>query len=186
MECRHLLSGLGLAETFAKKTYKAQEARFGSAKEVASIGTNVTPPPAKVNAKKCLLLIQYVYSQTPCSHECQCPTSSITCAPTFEFAHQDHFPGTVVYYKNSDCAGEGRDVLKIQQKLACEQTASSCTKDEDESYREFCGTEFTADLVDYDEEFHIVGHFASSATQRAQLVLVGFVVLDLLLCYAMI
>lgn len=94
----------------------------------------------------------------------------------------------MVYYKNPDCAGEGAEVIKIYQKTDCRGQSSECTKeDEDDlSFREFCGTDFRPDFTDYDEEFHIVGQFASSATQRAQLVLVGFVVLDLLLCYAMI
>jgi hypothetical protein len=97
----------------------------------------------------------------------------------------ERYPGTVVYYKNQQCSGEGTDILKIHQKLSCDSTLNSCLKEEeDRSFREFCG-EFQPDFMDFDDEFHIVGQFVSSATQRAQLVLVGFVVLDLLLCYVM-
>eukprot|EP01127_Copromyxa_protea_P002516 TRINITY_DN12406_c0_g1_i1.p1 TRINITY_DN12406_c0_g1~~TRINITY_DN12406_c0_g1_i1.p1 ORF type:complete len:208 (+),score=38.47 TRINITY_DN12406_c0_g1_i1:15-638(+) len=120
-------------------------------------------------------------------HEVCVGLTTISCLPTFDFSHTERLPGTVVHYKNGQCSDEGQ-IIKIHQKLNCEeQTQNSCTKEEDEdlSFREFCGGDFRPDSLDYDEEFHIVGQFASSATQRAQLVLVGFVVVDLLLCYVM-
>lgn len=120
------------------------------------------------------------------THLSQCPGLRAACVQKFDFSQMDHFPGTIVHYKNQQCSGEGTDIAKIHQKMSCDPALNSCTKEEeDRSFREFCG-EFQPDLMDFDEEFHIVGQFVSSATQRAQLVFLGFVVLDLLLCYVMV
>lgn len=187
MVFHHPSSGLGLAEISVTKTYKPQGACTGNAKVVLPLSTCVSLPPVTVSAKKSLSLLQYV--NTPfCVLTLQCPSAGITCAPTFDLSHE-HLTSTTVYYKNSQCAGEGTDVLKIHQKSECEggSSSSSCIEeDDDRSFREFCGSDFTPELVENDEEFRIVDQFASSATQRAQLVLVGFVVLDLLLCYVMV